>query len=214
MEGFNRFVVHLKHSLLLLLRLELRPVVDICKLLVVEIHDQVDFAVAVHILKFGGSWYLCGIVADNEGTVIDAGTSDVAARQLNDDHAAFQVQHNKMGRMVDTVSMAYHGISLVGSGCAVSGVELVLAPPGTKHLQPDPQRDTDEHADAHKEQPMRGKPSWQRFGMKHHAPVTLLKHRVTPSVNVAARTGRQARRVVRVGHFFTIIVIWLPAGAG
>src|SRR6266700_1866082 len=190
MEGFNRFVVHLKHGLLLLLRLELRPVVDIRKVLVAEMHDQVDFAVAVHILKVGGSRDLGGIVADNEGAVIDTGMSDIAARQLNDDDAAFQVQHNKMGRMVGTISVAYHGIGLVGSGRAVNGVELVLTPPGTKHLQPDPQRDTDEHADADKEQPMRGKPSWRRFGMKHNAPVTLLKHRVAPSVNVAARTGR------------------------
>src|SRR6266699_2317068 len=151
MEGFDRFVVHLKHSLLLLLRLELRPVVEKRKLLVADMHDQVDFAVAVHILKICGSRDLGGIVADNEGTVIDAGMSDIAARQLNDDDAAFQVQHNKMGRMVGTVSMADHGISLVGSGRSVGGVELMLTPPGTKHLQPDPQRDADEHADAHKE---------------------------------------------------------------
>src|SRR5215469_12383387 len=129
MQRLNWLVFHLKHSSLLLLRPELRAVVEIRELLIANMHDQVNLAVAVHILKLSGDGDLRRVVANNGGSVVDAGMGNTAAGQLNDDDAAFQVEENKMGGMICTVSMADYRINLVRPGVAVRGVELMLAPP-------------------------------------------------------------------------------------
>ena len=85
-------------------------------------HDHVHFAVAVHILKVGGDWDLRRVVANNRRAVIDAGMRHIAARQLNDDDATFQVEKNKMGGMSGTVIVAYHRVDLVGARKAIGGV--------------------------------------------------------------------------------------------
>src|SRR6266567_8615074 len=137
MNGF-RLLIHGLHCPLLLLRLELRTVVDIYELLIADMHDHVDFAVAVHILKFCGGRDLLRIVANNRRAVIDAGMSNITAGQLNDYNSAFQVEKNKMGRMIGTVSMAYYFIDLVSSRRSIGSVQLMLTPPSTKNLKPCP----------------------------------------------------------------------------
>ncbi len=108
--------------MLLLLRLKLRPVVEIRELLSANMHDHVNLAVAVDILKVGGGRDLRRVGANNGGTVIDAGMSNIAAGKLNYYHAAFQVEKNKVGRMSGAVVVAYYRIDLVGSRKPIGGV--------------------------------------------------------------------------------------------
>src|SRR6266700_4952905 len=112
MDSLRSFI-HCLHNPLLLLRLELRAVIDIRELLVADMHDHVNLAVAVHVLTFGGGRDLLRIVANNRRAVIDAGMSNITPGQLNDYHSAFQVEKNEVGGMIGTISMAYHFIDLV-----------------------------------------------------------------------------------------------------
>src|SRR6266568_5234475 len=203
MNGF-RLLIHCLHNPLLLLRLELRTVVDIYELLVADMHDHVDFAVAVHVLKVGGSRSLLRVVTDNRRAVIDAGMSNITTGQLNDYHAAFQVEKNKMGGMIGTVGMADYFIDLVGARRSVGSIQLMLTPPSTKHLKRCPERERSNHADTDIQQPVRLLPR-RRLIMDDNPFVPALEN-LLARLCVADRAGRGTLRIICVVVFGVILL--------
>ena len=65
--------VHSLHGLLLLLRLELRAVVQVHNLLIANMHNHVYFAVAVHVVKLKGNGCLVAIIRVQRRAGIDTG---------------------------------------------------------------------------------------------------------------------------------------------
>src|SRR5258708_36854856 len=92
----------------ILLRFEQRTVVDIRELLIANMHDHVNFAVAVHILKLGGDRDLFRVVANNGGTPVDAGVGNNYPRPRNYHHPGLQGGGNKKGGGVRKCILAAH----------------------------------------------------------------------------------------------------------
>ncbi len=95
MNGF-RLLIHGVHDLLLLLRLELRAVVEVDNALVADVRHHVNLAVAVDILKLQRHRYGDPTVCIDCRARINPGAGTIAARQFDNSDAGIQVDRHKM----------------------------------------------------------------------------------------------------------------------
>src|SRR5260370_29170591 len=120
--------------------------------------------------------------------------------KLNNHDPAFEVQKNKMGRMIDTIIMSNHLIDLVGSRKPIGRVQLMLTPPVAKHLKSDKDSKHGNHTDADIYQPVLT-PLRRGFGMKHNSSIALL-NRIWLSYRIAYGAPRHTCRILIVARVF------------
>ena len=113
----------------LLLRLELGASVIKDNALILDMQDDIYFAVAVHVLEFSRHRSLIGIVGVERRTFIDTGMGVIAAGKLDDNDLTMQVLENKMSRMVSRVAVPDDFIGLVHARVLVGRIQLLVRPP-------------------------------------------------------------------------------------
>ena len=108
---------------------ERRPIIDIHDLLILDMHNQIGFAVAVDVADLAGDGGEILAVAEEDRSHVDVGMRYVAAGDLDDLDVAVQVEKDKVRWIGRAIAVTHYRVQLRGAWATVAQIVLVDVPP-------------------------------------------------------------------------------------
>src|SRR5579883_598988 len=107
-------------------------IIDKNDCLILKMHDHIEPAIAVDILKLASHRNQVAAIAKERRASIDRGVGWISAGELDNHDMAVQILKDKMRRLARAILVSHHGIYLKGAWPAIGHIVLMQLPPGAK----------------------------------------------------------------------------------